>query len=274
MLILLGLANCTRQPKHQAQGYIEGRYTYMASSVSGALEQLLVERGQRVKQGQVLYRLESQPESDAYQAAAENLKEVIAARNVISANLHYAEVTYKRYMELVPKGAIERSQLDNAKSTYTATLAQLAQANANIAETTAVVAQAKWRLDQKSSLAPQDGIVFDTYYRPGELTETGKPILSLLAYADIKVIFFVNERILGQLRLGDVVNVTCDGCKKIHKGKISFISPSAEYTPPVIYSTETNEKLIYRIEAAFARDDAKNLHPGQPVYVNYAKQTT
>jgi len=63
--------------------------------------------------------------------------------------------------------------------------------------------------------------------------------------------------------------VQCDQCKDSYAGKISFISPSAEYTPPVIYSTETNEKLIYRIEAEFAPDIAYNMHPGQPVYVTY-----
>ena len=52
-------------------------------------------------------------------------------------------------------------------------------------------------------------------------------------------------------------------------GNISFISPTAEYTPPVIYSNQTNDKLIFRIEAAFKPDIAINFHPGQAVYVNY-----
>ena len=265
----LFLGACSHQPSHQASGYIEGRYTYIATSVSGALRELLVDKGSRVKQGQKLYSLELQPESDAYMAAQENLKQAVNARDATAANLEYARLTYERYKVLVPKKAIQQSQLDNARSTYDAALAQLAQADATIASATATLAQVKWSLDQKVGTAPVDAIVFDTYYRLGEFTEANKPVLSLLGPADIKVIFYVSEADLGAIHLNDPVTVQCNGADKAYTGKISFISPSAEYTPPVIFSTETNEKLVFRIEADFAPQDAYQLHPGQPATVTY-----
>ena len=267
-LLIGAISSCSRYP-HEAQGYIEGRYTYMATSVSGVLKELYVARGTRVKQGQTLFVLEEQPESDAYRAAIENLKQSVAARDAIIANLGYAKITYKRYKILVPKNAIEQAQLDNAKSNYDALNAQLVQANANIASTAATLAQAGWTKDQKIIAAPVDAIVFDTYYRLGEYTQAQQSILSLLAPADIKAIFYVNESVLGRLQLNGKVLVKCDGCKDSYYGRISFISPTAEYTPPVIYSNETNEKLIYRIEAEFAPENAYHFHPGQPVYVTY-----
>lgn len=258
---------CSRHPHTKAQGYIEGRYTYMATSVSGVLQKLLVQRGAMVKQGQMLFVLEEKPEIDAYAAAVENLKQSVDARNVIIANLSFAKITYQRNKILVAKNAIEQSQLDNAKSNYDALLAQLSQANANIAATTAVLQQAKWSKDQKIIYAPTDAIVFDTYFRLGEYTEANQSILSLLAPGDIKAIFYVSEEILGSLTLGEAVSIQCDGCRKAYAGKISFISPTAEYTPPVIYSNETSSKLIYRIEAAVNPEDVYYLHPGQPVVV-------
>jgi HlyD family secretion protein len=262
------LTSCSQQSSNKAQGYIEGHYTYIATSVSGVLRQLAVQKGQNVKQGQLLFVLEPQPESDAYTAAVEKLKESTNARDAIVANLAYAKITYERDQILVQKKAIQQSALDDATSTYNATQAQLAQANATIAESTALLAEAKWTSEQKMQYAPVDAVVFDTYYRLGEYTIENQPIISLLAPGNIKAIFYVAESILGRIHLNDKVSVTCAGCQDAgYQGRISFISPAAEYTPPVIYSTETNEKLIYRIEAEFAPQDAALLHPGQPVEV-------
>lgn len=269
IFFFLSLSSCSHQAERQVQGYIEGRYTYMATSVSGVLEQLLVARGTQVKKGEILFVLEAQPESDAYNAAIENLKQSINARDAIIANLAFAKITYQRYKILVPANAIQQSQLDSAKATYDATVAQLAQANANIASTYATLTQAKWTKDQKIITAPVDAIVFDTYYRLGEYTIANQAILSLLAPGDIKAIFYIQEVDLGAIKLGDKVSVRCDGCRHAYPARVSFISPSAEYTPPVIYSTETNAKLVYRIEAEFALQDAYYLHPGQPIYVMY-----
>lgn len=263
------LTSCSGQSSGEAQGYIEGRYTYIATSVSGVLTELMVARGMQVKQGQPLFALEAQPESDEYQAAQENLQQMIAARDATAANLVYAKITYERNKILVPKKAIQQSELDRSKATYDANIAQLAQANATIESAKATLAQSKWTLGQKTISAPVDAVVFDTYYRIGERTEADQAILSLLAPANIKAIFYVSEAVLGGIKLNDKVSVHCDGCKKAYEGTIDFISPSAEYTPPVIYSNETNEKLVYRIEAAFSPQDAVNLHPGQPVNVTY-----
>jgi HlyD family secretion protein len=268
--ILLLLSSCSDSSKNIAQGYIEGRYTYIATSVSGVLEQLTVQRGTQVKQGQLLFVLESQPESDIYKASVESLNQSVAERNAIEANLDYAKLTYQRYKILVPKQAIQQSQLDNAKSLYESTFAQLSQANAKIAEQMAALAESRWTLDQKRIYAPINGVVFDTYYRIGEYTEANKAILSLLAPHDIKAIFYISEVNLGGIRLNDKIIVRCDRCEKNIQGRISFISPSAEYTPPVIYSTETNEKLVYRIEAEFTPENAVKLHPGQPISVFYS----
>ncbi len=261
-------SSCSQSPQ-AAQGYIEGRYTYIATPVSGVLKQLLVNRGDNVAEGQQLFLLEAQPESDSFAAAEQNLKQSVAARDATIANLAYAKITYQRYKILVPKNAIQQSLLDSAKSTYDATIAQLAQANATIAASTATLAEAQWTLNQKILYAPLKSQVFDIYFRLGEYTIANQAILSLLAPADIKVVFYVGEENLAAIHLHHVVTVRCDHCQQHYSATISFISPSAEYTPPVIYSEKTSEKLVYRIEAVFTAHDAMLLHPGQPVLVNY-----
>lgn len=263
------ITSCSREPARVAQGYIEGRYTYMATNVSGRLMTLLVDRGFRIQKGQELFKLELQPESDIFQAAEENLAQALAQKDATIANLTYAKITYERYKVLVVKNAIQQSALDNAKATFDSTQAQLNQAEANIASLKATLAQAKWTMEQKSTFAPFDALVFDTYFRIGEFVPANQAVLSLLVPSDIKVIFYIYEPALGGLRLNDKVTVRCDTCDQAYIGRISFISPTAEFTPPVIYSNETNAKLIFRIEASFDAKDAYHLHPGQPVRVSY-----
>ena len=269
ILLSLLLSSCSQQPTYQADGYIEGKYTYIATSVSGELKKLLVEKGRYVKKGEPLFSLDLEPESDVYNATAENVKQAIKANDALLANLQYAKLTYERYKVLVPKKAIQQAQLDNAQSNYDAILAEVAKGKASIASATAALAEAKWRVQQKDVVAPVDGLVFDTYYRIGEYTVADKAILSILAPQDIKVIFYVNSTNLSALQLGDSVTVRSGENAPAFTAIISYISPMAEYTPPVIYSTETNEKLIFRIEADFKKSDAEQLHPGMPATVKY-----
>ena len=266
---LVFLHACSRHTEKEAQGYIEGRYTYVASSVSGVITQLLVSRGAYVKQGQLLVTLEAEPESDDYLRALANLNQTIAEREAIIAKLSFSKITYERNKILVQKKAIQQSELDDAKSKYETQRAELIKAEAAIAANRASLAAATWIKNQKNITSPVNALVFDIFYRLGEGTTANQAIMSLLAPGNIKAIFYINETSLSRIQLRDNILVHCDQCQKAYEGKISFISPSAEYTPPVIYSNDTNEKLVFRIEAEFAEKDAINLHPGQPIDVTY-----
>jgi HlyD family secretion protein len=208
-LAILTLA-CSRHPTRQAQGYIEGRYTYMATSVSGALKELLVHKGSKVKSGDILFMLEEKPESDAYNQAVQTLAQAVAARDAVAANLIYAKLRFERDKVLVPKRAVQQSELDSAKASYDATIADLAGANANIDAMTAALAQSKWSKDKKIVYAPVNAMVFDTYYRLGERTIANQPVMSLLAPQDIKAIFYIPEADLATIKINDTVaNLIC-----------------------------------------------------------------
>jgi HlyD family secretion protein len=65
------------------------------------------------------------------------------------------------------------------------------------------------------------------------------------------------------------VRVIVDGSPEPLPGQIRYISPRAEYTPPVIYSRENRSRLVFMVEVAFDPNAAAGLHPGQPVDVQY-----
>ena len=141
---------------------------------------------------------------------------------------------------------------------------------ANDASPTESISLAAGNLEtQKSQAAPSGGLVFDTFFRPGEWVAAGRPVVSLLPPENVKVRAFVPESQVAGIHQGDSVHVTIDGTPASLAGKISFISPQAEYTPPVIYSRENREKLVFLVEVVFDPSIAAGLHPGQPVDVRF-----
>src|SRR5208337_3959511 len=145
----------------------------------------------------------------------------------------------------------------------------VAALEANLRALEAAQARSQWELGQKRQSAPQAGVVFDTLYRPGEWVEAGRPVVALLPPQNIKVRAFVSETQVGALHQGDPLTVHVDGATNAFNGTISFISPQAEYTPPVIYSNESRGKLVFMIEAVFDPKSSARLHPGQPVDVQF-----
>ncbi len=274
LLFILGaaltvwLASCSQQT-HRAQGYIEGRYTYVAAPVAGRLLELSVKRGDVVHTHQTLFHLEARPEQDVYNNSVQLLNQANAQRAAQVANVRYTEITLQRDQTLVMRHALDVATRDSALAQRDAAVAQLAANDANIAALTATVAANQWHIQQKIQTAPVNGEVFDTYYRSGEYVSAGSPILSLLAPTDIRVIFYITETALSQIKIGEKVNVYVDGQSHAQSAIINFIAPTAEYTPPIIYSNETRTKLVYRVEAAVPVAQAHHWHPGQPVDVDW-----
>jgi len=108
-------------------------------------------------------------------------------------------------------------------------------------------------------------LVFDTLYREGDWVAPGKPVIVLLPPTNIKVRAFVAQEKLGSIHHGDSVSVFVDGVTEPYEGRITYISPKSEFTPPIIYSQEMRGKLVFLVEISFAPEIAAKLHPGQPV---------
>lgn len=197
----------------------------------------------------------------------------------------------KRNEELAVKGAISKQDLDTlrahaktsnekvAELTWQVEIYQLPDRAQQIEAQTArleaakaSVAQREWDLAQKQLVSPEDGLVYDTLYKEGEWVQAGSPIVWLLLQDQIKVRFYIPEEKFSQVEYGQRVAVHVDGAQKEYTAIISYISPSAEYTPPVIYSNETRSKLVYMIEARPEDVEVRKLlHAGQPVSVSLSE---
>jgi HlyD family secretion protein len=307
LMALVFTCSCHKPPTTTFQGYVEGEFVYVASPLGGRLETLNVRRGQTVKKGDLLFGLEHDLEeamvreaSQMYRQAMDrlaNLKKgkrpseiqaITAKLKSAEAGLELARLEYDRRVKLTKKQFISQESLDRARTEYSRMQRQVQAITADLktarlgarpdeikaaqAEADAVkekLVQARWNLDQKTQIARKGGLVFDTFYYFGEWVPPGKPVVSLLPPENIKVRFFVPEKTVGRLSPGEKVWVSFDGGGTV-AARIAFISPRAQYTPPVIYSSQTRAKLVFMIEATVEPAIALRLHPGQPVDVREA----
>ncbi len=307
LAIYSSLSGCSRPAPNRVQGYVEGEFVYVASPFAGSLETLHVQRGMQVKAGDQLFVLDSSPEKAAREEAQRRLSQ--ARANLEDAKkgkrpteiesleaqlrqardaLIFSEKELARQEELLPRKATAAQDVDRGRSTRdqdrqrvaqveadlkTARLGartdQIAAAEANVQAMQAALSRAEWDLSQKRQSSPRTGLVFDTLYREGEWVAAGRPVVALLPPENIKVRAFVPETWIGKIHAGDSVRVFVDGLIEPFIGKVSFISPQAEYTPPVIYSRESRGKLVFMIETIFDPARAARLHPGQPVDVQF-----
>jgi HlyD family secretion protein len=281
---------------------------YIAAPFAGALESLHVQRGKQVKEGDPLFWLDSASEKASRDEAERRLAQARANLQdaktgkrpseieAIEAQLKQARAALKlsesefirqKALMSIPGATAEMEferayaardqnrqrimQLDADLKTAQLGLRtdQVIAAEAEVRAREAALAKAEWDFSQKHQSAPKAGLVFDTLYREGEWVAAGRPVVALLPPQNVKVRAFVPEARIGMIHLGDRVHVMVDGVRDPFIGTVSYISPKAEYTPPVIYSQESRSKLVFMIEAVFDPVAASNLHPGQPVDVQF-----
>ena len=286
-------------------GYVEGETTLVAPPVAGRLVARPVERGDRVKKGDRLFVIDTtQAEAEVARAVAvlaefkarhanlltgkraEEQEVVRAQRREIEANLVMAEADLARQTDLLAKRITSRQSYDQSVAQVAELRARMASMRAReragdlsarqpeidaaaalVEQQEAILNRAKNQLADLMPVAPDDGLVENTFFNVGEWVPPGSPVVSLLPDFRIKLRFFVPEGELAKARTAMRVRFSCDGCTPDLGATVTYISPRAEYTPPIIYSQGTRAKLVFMVEAQPGLTDAQRLHPGQPLEV-------
>jgi len=288
------------------QGYAEADFVKVGPTQQGLVTAVHVRRGDHVVKGAPLFDQDDTMDRAAVDQASHltqqakdqlanlqgpakpteiaqaeaNLNDAIAARGKVQADLQRNETLLASGSATRQVVDQERADLASAEAKIAAAAAAVKQAQAPlgrpdeiVAQASAVevadaaLAQARWRLGQRSVASPVAGIVADVLARPGETLQAGAPVVSLLPPENIFIRFFVPEPSLAHVHPGDTVALTCDNCPPDVTGVVSFVSPQAEYTPPFIYSESTRAKFVFLAEARPKRDQAALFNPGQPVTV-------
>lgn len=282
VVLALAIAACDKRDSSSLTGYVEAELIYLAPQDGGVVKTLAVREGDRVEGGDVVFSLDPARLSLAARqadAAAEGMaarageggalaKEIVQAE----AALVLAEKTFRRSRELVKDGAIAKEKYDADASALASARARVGQAraeqNAMQREWEAATASARLAAERLADLetkAPLAGSIERIYRRPGEVVAAGDPVVALLPPANLKLRFFAPERLLATMQVGAKVMFTCDRCSGPRAARISYVAIEPQFTPPVIYSLEERDKLVFLVEAR--PEDPSGLRPGLPVTI-------
>lgn len=292
----------------EVPGYMEADLVLVGSEQGGRIATLAVKEGDAVTPGDSIFTLESSEQEAAVAAARSRLAEakarladaraevqrpheievLEAALTRAKAMLKQSKLNLARIQALHDKGWVSTAQLDEAVAQHDSNAAAVAEAERRIVAAKlpgrsgvieaaeAAVAQSQHALDEaeknlakRQVFAPSEGTIEEVYFRPGEVVNPGQGVAALLPPGNLKARFFVAEKDRATLHVGQIVGLTCDSCPPDLSATISFIAREAEFTPPVIFSREQRQKLVFLIEA---RPDvaAARLTAGQPVTVSLA----
>ncbi|WP_245577113.1 HlyD family secretion protein [Maridesulfovibrio zosterae] len=306
LLCATSLSGCVDEELEVWQGYVEGEFVYAASPLGGQLDKIYVKKGDQITAGNPLFTLEREYEKAGVDEANEQLAKALSdlankrkgsrpsELASITARLRKAKAAetlaateYKRRANLYRSRTISEEERDQARTDYeqakqlvheisselkTANLGsrsdEIAAAESAVEAAKARLEQALWNYNQKAQSAPRSGLVFDTIRYEGEWVPAGKPVVSILPPENRKIRFYVPETIVGSFSIGENLLLNFDGIAKPIPVKLTYISPQAEYTPPVIYSSQSRAKLVFMLEAYPPFDKAILLNPGQPVDVS------
>ncbi len=249
----------------QYNGYIDADLSYFSSNFPGRLTSLLVHRGQAVQKNQLLFKLEQTSEQFGVSISELNKKNLLAQRQELINQIQYDEINYRRNVKMRKQNAASQNDLDLAKKDLDVLTDRLKALDFQIKSSGVDIADKDWQRLRKENYATDTGIIFDTYFTKNEYVQGGQPVLSLLTKKNIKVVFFVAEKELSQLRLNAKVAISSDGVPQLATGRINYISKIAQYTPPIIYSRENRESLLFRVEARIDNPSLNALHLGQPI---------
>lgn len=210
-----------------AVGSLMARRTVeIAPKIGGRIERILVQVGDRVRQGQLVAQLDSRE-------LEEELREAQASLRVAEANLkgEQAELLdlkrkVERTKQLFEKRFVSRQELDTLNSESSAAAAQVELARAQIVQMRSRLANAKLKLSEVQLTAPFAGYIDRRRVDPGAMVNVGTPIASLVDIGRVKVIIPVVERDYPRISIGQGVGVTCDAYPgRRFAGKVARLAP-------------------------------------------------
>lgn len=286
-------------------GNVDIRQVDMAFQAIGRVQELRFEEGDPVKAGDTLAQLDPDTYRDladlararveAQRVALQRLQagsrpeEVArekASVEAARAAVVDAELVLKRRTELLKTGNVSRELYDEAKNAYDTARARLDvanqvfrlteigprqedidQAKAMLSAQQAALSMAERRLADTQLTSPSDAIVLSRIVEPGAMVSPTTPVYTLALTDKVWIRTYVSEPDLGRVKPGMAVKIATDtDPNRTYDGWIGFISPTAEFTPKTVETTELRTQLVYRLRV-FVRDSNDRLRQGMPVTV-------
>lgn len=271
----------------ELSGTVEAREIDLAFQVGGRIATLRVDEGDSVQIEQEVATLDAHDfeltlsnaiaQTEAAQAALaalragtriQELRVAEAQLAKAQADLDYIRVEFKRIADLVAKKLAAQDQLDQARQRQNVALAGVEQALQNLAllregprredidqaaatlrARQATAETARRQLEYTRLQSPVAGMVSVRLAEAGEIVSPGKTVLRIAELSRPWVRAYLNEKDLTRVRLGQAAQIRIDGLPgKVFEGRLSFISPTAEFTPKTVETHALRVDMVYRVK--------------------------
>lgn len=287
-------------------GNVEIRQIQLAFHATGRIQRLIVNEGDRVEEGQLVAEIDpARNEAAVAQARArvtmrqktldrllagtrpEEIAAIRAKMEAAEAALWDAEHTNRRMQVLISRDSISKQQADNSEAAFKSALANrnaareeltlaikgpreedIAAARAQLKAEEAALALAERELTDTKLYAPAPAVVRNRILEPGDMASIETPVYTLALTDPVWIRAYVSEPNLGKISPGMQAEVSTDSFpEKIYRGRIGYISPTAEFTPKEIQTTELRNKLVYQVRVYISNPEDQ-LRLGMPATVS------
>ena len=306
-LVLLLLNGCSDKKENDLKFYgnVDVRTVSLAFQVSGKIESLNFEEGQKVKKGDVLARLDTalykeylkqiEAQVEVQKAKIQKLEKGYRKEEIAKAKatmeqkkvlMENAQSTFKRYEKLFATNSTSEDKYDTAKTAYESAKALYSYAKSSFkllengyekedilsakAQLNALVSQNnqhKIHLNDTTLYAPSDGMILTRVQEVGSIVNASQTVLEMAKEDKYWVRSYISERYLGVIKQGMKALVYTDSNNK-YKGTVSFISPLAEFTPKSVQTEDLRTDLVYRFRIVLETYDDM-IKQGMPVTIKF-----
>jgi len=286
----------------KVSGNIEATEVDVGFKISGRIVSRFYEEGDWVEKGQVLAKLDDEDLRNRLEVARatlvsaqarlskllagsrpEEIRQAEAAVNQAKSDLENKKAHYERMKPLFERGVVPKDTVDSAEAAFEMAKASfegarenyllvregprkedIDDARAQVEQARATVKLNETQLSYTTLYSPITGVVL---VRSGEVGEVVNPGTSIVTMADIENVWlkaYIPETDLSKVKWDQEAIVTTDlRPKKEYRGRVSFISSQAEFTPKQIQTEKKRVTLVYRIKIDIINKD-RELKPGMP----------
>jgi len=277
-LLILGCGNNSKSSTYT--GVLEGKSVQVPALTGGKVVKLLVDTGEEVKEGAVLAVIDTTELVLQRIQLGATLEELAVQKEIAETNLKRskADLEYVQQREgrmkmlyenqAMPKQNLDdlRNEMQRAQSAYEAARQQVRSLESRKKQIEAQAGMVEKKISDAVITAPVGGLVSTLYYEVGEAVPPMQPVLELIHVSELEVKIYIPEKELPNVKHGQEVKIRVDGVKEELPGRVSWVSPKAEFTPKTILTPETRTSLVYAVKVTIP-NPKRTLKHGMPVEV-------
>jgi HlyD family secretion protein len=254
-------------------GRLEAKQIDISTKYPGRIKEVLANEGDTVDEGQVVATMDTEPLEAQLRAATAKIREAQDNRNTALAEVtvkqsefDYADKQYRRSKDLVGRGAVSEQERDIDLARADASRAALVGARAQAVRTQSAIDAAQGEADRLAAeikdntlKSPIRARVQTRMAEPGEVLPAGGKVLSMADLSDVYMYVFLPANVSGKVALGSEARIVLDAIPEYPlRAVISFVSPSAQFTPKTVETAEERHNLSFRVKLQLDKERLRN----------------